>query len=67
MTQTTQTRIYDWADIVAMAEDGQRPPATTYQFSNGRKFTRMPQPSPEPTVATEIFQPADLLEQDRFQ
>ncbi|MBF8271112.1 MAG: hypothetical protein HW380_217 [Magnetococcales bacterium] len=51
MNAHISTRIFDWGDMVALANDGQHPPATTYEFSNGRKFTRVRQPLQDPPEA----------------
>ncbi|MBF0146379.1 MAG: hypothetical protein HQL84_09945 [Magnetococcales bacterium] len=47
MSTNVTTRIVDWGDMVALAEDGHTPPATAYEFSNGRKFSQR-QRSPHP-------------------
>ncbi|MBF0423692.1 MAG: hypothetical protein HQL73_11945 [Magnetococcales bacterium] len=45
MTANATTRIYDWREMVALAEDGTRSPSVTYRFSNGRQFHRHPTPA----------------------
>ena len=45
MSQNTSMRVFDWGDMVTLADDGHCPPMTTYEFSNGRKFTRATQPA----------------------
>ncbi|MBF0131806.1 MAG: hypothetical protein HQL75_04360 [Magnetococcales bacterium] len=45
MSQNTSMRVFDWGDMVTLADDGHYPPMTTYEFSNGRKFTCVTQPA----------------------
>lgn len=65
MNQNRSPQIFDWGDMVALADDGHYPPITTYEFSNGRKFTRITQPAKTVTIVDGSGFPSGFLDQDK--